>query len=237
MNSIERINTETGLEKIKTVLTEVELPREGNPKNDCGPLSIEMLALTDLGDKAKELNLERLRNLVGKTKDEGTMPGNICNLLKDLGYGVKYYSTIDWKACTVDPSTSFDQWDKKIRNLPPEHFKPREDGEDEFINLDKMRDSAEWLEKNPEILSYKKLKVKNIEQLLSEGKRIIAIVGGNHYVVITGIDGENIYFNNPTRNPAKESLSHERFYAWWESGLDATEAIVATPPIDNREVE
>ncbi|HPO05843.1 MAG TPA: papain-like cysteine protease family protein, partial [Candidatus Gracilibacteria bacterium] len=61
------------------------------------------------------------------------------------------------------------------------------------------------------------------------GKRVIALFGATHYVVITGIDENNIYFNNPALEPKQESLSHGDFFRRWREIFDSTEAIIATP--------
>mgnify|MGYP000972402423 CR=1 FL=1 len=213
-------------EKINPIFTEVLLPKEENLNSDCGPLSIEMLILTDLKERESEYSLEKIKEGLKKAKTGGTMPGDMCKLLKKLGFDVEYFSTIDWEKCADE---NFENWDTKIKKVIETSQKF---GFADLINKEGLKKSAEWLSKEgKDVITKKILSLKDIEAKLREGKRVIAIVsGGKHYVVITGIDEDRVYFNNPDGIAKKEFLSHGAFLNFWGKNIGTSETIVVSLP-------
>lgn len=204
------------------VRTLVELVHEKNTSNDCGPLSLMMLLRTDRGDGELQ-TLEKLRERVGKVDFEGTMPGDLVRALAECGYTPTYHTGIDWQACTTDPDTDFANWDMHIQSLPEDLFREKEGVA--FINLKKMRSSAEWLVTHTEFVSTTPITLVKISQYLAIGRRVIALVGGNHYVVVTGIDGTHVFINNPDTQ-SEEVYTHKEFKDWQLAGLGTEEVIV-----------
>jgi len=213
-----------GVEMSK-ILTDVKLPADRNIYGDCGPLCVQMLLLTDFPDQALDYPLPRLRRFLKKKKYEGTLPGNMCRLFIRLGYEVNYYSTINWQSCTVDPKVNFDFWDDKVKQLI-RRFYLTTSGTKAFLDLQKIRQSAQWLVDNSEILINDFLSLEDLQRFLKQNKRIILLVESNHYIVVTGIDKDYVYFNNPSENPSAEKISHNNFFIWWSSGFDIAEAII-----------
>jgi len=205
---------------IKPVKTQVEITKIKNTEEDCGALCLEMLLQTDYQLSS---DLKLLRQVVGKEKKEGTMPGNLCKALKESNYKVDYYTAIDWEKCSERPES-----EEKIARFPQEIIK-NVNNPNGLLDYNKLKSSAKWLADNPEIIKSQTLSAENIAELLSQGKRVIALFGATHYVVITGIDENNIYFNNPALEPKQESLSHGDFFRRWREIFDSTEAIIATP--------
>lgn len=226
-------------ESIMAIRTKVSLPLEQNDHNDCGPLVVEMLMRTDQTQKADAFHLSQLQQGVHKEGNEGTLPGNICKFFYEQGYEVSYYTTIPWEKYQKN-------FGNNLENLPKEAvmFKPYiQDG---FISAQKLQESANWLQKNEDIQKRQRLIYQDIAQFLQEGKYIIAIVGGDHYLVITGIDANTVYFNNPDFFITKEngeriyfdtreqSLSHADFEEWVTRSIHSTEAIVVSPHVEKR---
>lgn len=222
-------NIETPIGEIRTA---VALPVETNDQNDCGPLAVEMLLRTDKKEEA--MSLQILREGLNKEGNEGTLPGNLCKFLQEQGYSIEYFTTIPWEKY----EKSFGE---DLEHLPEEAKFFEDYIRDNFINANKLNESAKWLQKHPEIQKRQRLTYNDIASFLQQGKRIITIVGGDHYLVITGIDSHQVYFNNPdffiTKpngervyfDTREQSISLEDFEEWVTRNINSTEAIVVTP--------
>ena len=212
---------------IEPILMNIPLPLEKNPLNDCGVLSLQMILLSD--KHSEDFSLENLRNRVGKTFEEGTSPANICKVLKEEGYKVKYFSSIDIESVAKnDPKTDFNKWDPRVIGAVN-----AAKGSSLVINAEKLHDSAIWLnkEENKGMIENKNLSIKEVADLLREGKKVIALVkDGSHYVVIVGVDNKNIYFNDPATNetPTQKSKTHLDFLNYWAQRPDMRDAIVVS---------
>jgi ABC-type bacteriocin/lantibiotic exporter with double-glycine peptidase domain len=215
-------------DKITPVFIKMQLPLETNPKNDCGVLCLQMILSNDTQIDKKELSLGKMRERIDKTFKEGVNPGSICKILKEEGYDVKYFTTIDGESISEnDPKTSFEKWDPRVIGIVNNSEK-----HGIVVNLEKLQASAKWLtkEENKEIISKKNLSIKEISDFLRENKRIITLVmNGAHYVVVTGVDNEKIYYNDPATNekPTMKSLTHNEFLKYWAEREDMRDAIVA----------
>ncbi|MEI7810249.1 MAG: C39 family peptidase [bacterium] len=172
------------------ILTDILLPSTLNGENNnCGAIAVMMILQTDFG--AERFSLRRVMRNLNKTSKENTQPGFICKLFKKLGYKVTYYSKIEWKNCIFDPDKFLEKWDKKIQGIA-RHYN--------WYNLKKMQESAIWLlDKDQDgILKKNDVTLRDIKKALKEGQRVITVVrNGTHYVVITGIDNHNVYYNDP----------------------------------------
>lgn len=221
------------------VRTEVPVTERENASNDCGPMCVEMLLLADDPERAAQMTIEDYRSLCEKEGVEGTMPLNICRALSSLGYeNVTYFSTIQWR--------KYANLSADLSNLPEEAQQFKGLIEDGFIPRDKLRASAEWGVENANI-EERRLNWENVSNILNEGLRLVVLVGGDHYLVVTGLDQENVYFNNPdlfitlpdgNRLPAdskKQVMRRADFEEWVERNVHSTEAVVAQPP--SNEVE
>lgn len=193
--------------KIRPVFTEVELTKEKNRGSDCGVLSIEMLLKTDLSNFGK-ISIEEIESKMGKEKHNPSLPGDICRVLKESGYEVVYHSGIDWNKI-ADINIPPEKWDDKIKTFifeNPEFLKR--------VGEEKFRSSAEYLVNN--IVIKKEASFSNIADMLRGGARIITFVrNGKHAIVITGIDEEKVYFNDPDTEPIKDEMTHKRFEEFW----------------------
>lgn len=200
-----------------------------NLHNDCGLLAVlRILEKDGVPFPEDQASFDRLREVLGK-EDAGVVPAHLCNFLRTKGYGVQYYSQIDWEKCAQD----FSEWDPRVRDLPQWVW-------DGFLDQGQFRGSAQYFsqEHNRDILQSQKLSLTEIQELLRNGKRIIAIVGRDHYVVVTGIDDHDVYIDNPkVQSPVvQESISYEDFLQWLRgtSLVDADEwheVIVVSPPV------
>jgi uncharacterized protein YvpB len=56
-----------------------------------------------------------------------------------------------------------------------------------------------------------------VRKQLKAGKPILALVT-NHWVLITGMDGGNVYFNDPGRGRVRRVLPKDQFWGWWQNG-------------------
>lgn len=222
---------ESSPNKIEPISIEIPLPLETNPLNDCGALSLQMVLLKDTQTRGDMLSLENLRRRLNKTFEEGADSGRICKVLKEEGYNVKYFSTLDIKSIADnDPKTAFEKWDLRVVNAVNSL-----QGSTLVVNKEKLHDSAKWLtmEENKEIIIKKNLSIKEIADFLREGKRvIIPVMSGAHYIVIVGVDNERIYYNDPTANetPTKKSKMHAEFIKYWAERPDMRDAIVVRIP-------
>lgn len=211
---------------IKKVITEVPLSREQNIYGDCGPLCVQMLLKADIPETAEEYSLEIVRSFLKKEKMEATVPGYICEFFMFIGYEVEYYSTIDWRSCAFDPEKYYEKWDENLKGMIRKFRLNNPQG---AINLEKFRCSARWLIRNALIIKPILLDPRRISKILDEGKRVIACVGCNHFVVVTGVDQDFFFFNNPMTKPRSEKMIHGKFMQWWNYATGTTEAIVAKP--------
>jgi ABC-type bacteriocin/lantibiotic exporter with double-glycine peptidase domain len=54
--------------------------------------------------------------------------------------------------------------------------------------------------------------------MLSRRSRVIVSVkGGRHFVVVTGVDNDSVYFNDPVEEPVKRKMSHAEFREYWSN--------------------
>lgn len=207
------------------ILTEIPLTERKNEFNDCGPLALEMVLNAD--GKLEEADLEKLREKVGKESDQGTMPGNLVKALVDKGYKVHYYTTINWSKCTNPDDTS--GWDERLKPLDS-HF-----AEGGYMPKEKFAAAAQWLTDNPQHVRQLKDNEVLTPQILSEALRmnlrLLVLVSASHWVVMTGIDDKNIYFNDPAEHedPQKRSMPIAEFQKLWLENLNAPEIIIADP--------
>jgi len=209
--------------RVNSKFIEVSLPIEKNPGMDCGALAIQMLMLTDIPEKKDEVLLKKIRKRVQKSLNESTLPGNICKVLKKIGYNVSFFSMIDWRSIA---NKDFDNWDHRVRELINNDRHALE--YPNSINVKKLQDSAKWLI-SANLISRKKFTIGLLAKFLREGKRVIALVdNGTHYVVIIGIDRENVYYNDPTFEPVKAIKTHDEFMSYWGIAQSMTEAIVVS---------
>jgi hypothetical protein len=225
----ERLGKDIMLRHIKEVKTEVYLTERPNKEGDCGPFCVEMLFATDKSEITDDLPLVMLRQFLFKEKMEITLPINICRALIFFGYDVEYYSVINWESCTTDPKEHHDTWDPRVDWMIKKLCRQNSQG---TFNLEKIQRSALWLQKVKGIIRPVFLSAWDVSELLAEGKRIIAYVGCDHFVVITGIDEEYYYFNNPVAVPRKDKMKHGEFELWWNAGSGNDgfmDAIVAQP--------
>ncbi len=210
--------------KTKVIFTEVCLPLVLNEEteltgNNCGPLSILMLIMTDFKDMIKNFKLEKIIRMVKKEGKESTMPGFMCQCLLRLGYTVQYFSKIDWQKCTVDPETSLNEWDPVVQQL----------AKVPWFNTTKLQKSAIWLTESAQkdIVVKQELTIDDLIQFLKDKKRVITIVDqGRHYVVVTGINVESVHFNDPNTG-TNRSMDHRHFKYYWGNAQGFSEAIVA----------
>lgn len=207
--------TEAVKKEIEPVYTEVKLTKEKNRGSDCGPLSIDMLLRTDFGNKAA-LPLEEIEKGLDKKSNAPSLPGEMCKFLQEHGYEVMYYSDIDWGSISNLP---YEQWDEKVKELFTAN-----PGLKERIGEDALRRSALWLIENK--MLGKSIAISEIAEKLSSGSRIIALTrGGRHSVVITGVDKEKIYINDPDSETEKFLMTHNEFEKTWSKDIIAAKVL------------
>lgn len=204
---------------IAPVLTEVAMAREPNDHNDCGALAVEMLLLTDFPELADKYSLATLRELLNKEGDQATIPGNICKLLKESGYDVSYYSQLDWQKYADADRVDFEN--DRLKQLEGNFASG-------FIDAKKWKQSAEWLMQNSNVIETSEFNFETMAKALTDGARVISIVGGDHYVVVTGLDTEFVYMNDPNFS-APRKMALDFFKQWSHVVFDAAETIVAKP--------
>ena len=212
------------MKKIKVFFTDVCLSNILNEEtestgNNCGPLSILMIIMTDFKDMINNFKIERIIKMTKKEGKESTMPGFMCQCLIKLGYTVQYFSQIDWHKCTTSPEISLSEWDPMMRQL----------AKIPWFNVTKMQQSAIWLTDpdQKDIVVRQNLTIDNLAQFLKDKKRVITIVDqGKHYVVVTGIDAINVYFNDPNTG-TNRSMCHRHFKCYWGNTQVFSETIVA----------
>jgi ubiquinone/menaquinone biosynthesis C-methylase UbiE len=195
--------------EIQPVLTEVELTKEKNRGADCGPLSVEMLLKTDL-PKSEDISLESIEKEIGKRKDIPSLPGDLCRLLVDRGYKVIYHTGVDWGRI-ADSDVSPEGWGSKIGTLFSQN-----PGLLDRIGDDEFRESARWLTEN--VVVDKEIDIPKLAEILSRGSRVIVSAkGGRHFIVVTGVDNDAVYFNDPAEEPVKRKMSHAEFKEYWSN--------------------
>jgi hypothetical protein len=194
---------------IKPIRTEVEPSPWINHENDCGVIVVHMVLNADGITTQEDVGLMGLRHELGKEGLEGTLPGNICRCLANRNYTVEYHTQIDWSKCTLDPDENFEHWDQRLRDLPAEIWNG-------FLDKKKLQESAEFVARHLDIINPKPITMPEIAEALSNSNRVIALVGKDHYVLVTGIDEKQVYFNNPAINQPgfKDSMGIDEFEAW-----------------------
>jgi hypothetical protein len=214
------------LAEIEDAKHEIDVPLPNgekliNRENDCGPIAVDMI-LQSFGEPDR--SLEELRDISGKDSDQGSMPGNIVKGLKELGYDVKYYSRIDWAANTNPDDMS--GWDPALDRFS-EHFRdggylPKEKFADSSMYLSEHKDVVERLEGDME------LDPEQLRQDLDDGKRLMALVRGSHWVIITEITDGEVKYNDPEEHveASHKTIPIKEFYEDWKQNLGSTELIV-----------
>lgn len=216
MNFEKQLETNTEIRKeIESIYTEISLPKEKNRGSDCGPLSIEMLLRADFGDKT-EFSLEEIEKGLGKRSNTPSLPGKMCEFLRKHGYEVTYHSEINWESVSRLP---YEEWDEKVKKLFTTNH-----GLLERIGENDLRDSASWLIENR--MLGKSIDVSEIAEKLRGSFRIIALMReGRHAVVITGVDKEKIYINDPSDEAKRVLMTHNEFEKTWNKDIIAAKIL------------
>lgn len=210
----DRLNHFQGINKGKIVpiFTHIETSPLSNTENDCGIIVLKMLLHADGKQNIADLEIDEFRARLNKLSGEGIMPGFICRFLEESGYRVRYHTAIDWNKCAIEPKADLSNWDEKVKNLPSEVWRGG------FIKKHKLRESAQYLSQHPSLLNRQPISIADMAHALAEDNRVIALVGTDHYVLITGIDNDYVYYNNPkfNDNTRQEQLPHHEFIRWME---------------------
>jgi len=169
-------------------------------------------------DPKNKINLDKLSELSHKRKDGGTNSTGIVLAFHDLGYEVKLYTkTLEDEQLSPETQEYYDKYgiDKKIKG------------------------SIIQKAKNKGLIIVKKLNLHNIKNFLDKKQGVIALINWNkvvdkkgytgHFVVLTKIVGNSIYFHQPGPNDAtpNKKISRELFMnAFNSEGTDNDVIIV-----------
>ena len=217
---------------------ELKVSRFANLKNDCGCASVQMICDADGIDTVRGWNIEDYRCALGKGKNPAatTLPNHLCKFFHGLGYGVQYHSALSWARCRNSPCNGGLQgWDPKVASIPEPFLS-------ESLGLDRLQICAEELVAMDMLCPPLEIP-RDLQGLLQNGRRIIAMVRGSHYVLVKGCDAEGVYvlnaedgkscieevvpwkkFSRDLAGPLYESKSANRELRLWN------EVFVLTPP-------
>ena len=193
----------------------IEMPGiDEAPDSNCMQASIEMV-LKDLeGDGAP--TLEELNEASHKREGMGTWPGWIVSWIKDRGYDVELLSNVDWKRFVEEGEDYLESDEFKEK-----HTTEGGNGDDlvKYIKRhvvdDGIASTQEMLDRD--IVVERDIDLSEILERVQNGERAIALIDGDHYVPITGFDGENVLYNNASEKSVEinKKKSLDRFLEKW----------------------
>ena len=180
----------------------IDLPRIEFEEYDdnCMQASVAMV-LKNLNEN-HALNLEELNKVSHKEKGRGTWPGWIMSWLKEQNHDPEIHSKFDWKKFAEEGEDylSSEEFKNKHETEKPKELKKyiehlgTQQGIDSTQEMIKNEIPINLIEKNtePEII------LKEVFERVKNGEKAIFLLDGDHWIPVTGFDGESVYYNNPS---------------------------------------
>jgi len=205
------------LPNFKIKLLKIELKGKGYDHN-CMQVSMAMI-LKDL-DKSYIPDLKELNKVSHKKKGKGTWPGWILSWLKK-NYEPEIYSKFNWKKFVEkgEDYLNSQEFKNKHEMEKPGEFKKYlehlgiEQGIASSQEMIKSEIPINLIKENTE----PKTVLKDILERIKIGERAIFLLDGDHWIPVTGFDGENVYYNNPLERGTEIDRKKElnRFIEKW----------------------
>lgn len=175
------------------MILDLPLYLNNNNKDQCMQACMQMIVKKVLD---KEISLDELDNITGREEDKWTYTPQMVKGLYELGVNIKFYSKEE-----LEPFLTGEEYFRK-------HFGIHATKILEKTNMESLVESINTII-NYNIFQKKKLELEDIENYLSRGNFIIAVIDYNkilrkenqiymgHCVVLTGFDENHIYYNEP----------------------------------------
>jgi hypothetical protein len=205
---------EIQIEKEKLPKFKIELPPKESPDKNCFQASLGMVL--EQWEREKLPDLDTLNQITHHEKGKGTWPGWGLSWLVKKGYDVKIYSNFDIK--------KFAELGEKY--LESEEFRKKHEDKERrltdylsHLGVKEGVESARAIVENeiPVQTATGTTELKEIFEKIKEGERAIFLLDGDHFVPITGFDGEYIFYNNASEKGVKidAKKTFEEFIKKW----------------------
>ncbi|MBU2037318.1 hypothetical protein KJ866_03940 [Patescibacteria group bacterium] len=172
----------------------IELPaRDGVNKHNCLQTSTGMIL--DGWKKEGAPDYKELDKISHRREGMGSWPGWLVSWLSDSGYGIDFYSKFDWEKFS-------EQGEDYLKS---EEFRQKHETETErnfadYLKRHVVEDgiaSAKEMEERG-LIKTAEITLGEIFERIKNGERGMFLLDGDHWVPVTGFDGQKVYYNNPS---------------------------------------
>lgn len=172
-------------------LPKLELPIKNYDYN-CWSISLKLIL--ESFDLWNGVSVDQLNEMIGKEKWTYTIPWFLCKVAQDYWLDVQYYSKA-FGSNYNKKGTIIERYIRYMKNN---------------LNEEKLEESLNYIKKE-KILNETDIDLDNMQTFLYEGKRIMTLISWKHYVVVSNIDENFVYYLDSEQNEKEQKLSRSAF--------------------------